>query len=72
MVCEFYLKKVVLKSYTDSLFLLLVKLTYKEELAGETKARCPEQAVLGPGGGDADGFLGVQRKTREEVLGLVP
>ena len=49
-----------------------MKLTYKGERGRRDKSLLPEQVVLGPGGGDADGFLGVQKKTREEVLGLVP
>ena len=41
-------KKVVLKSYADSLFLLLEELTYKEECSRRDGSRCPGQGVLGP------------------------
>ena len=34
-------KKIVLKSYTDSLFLLLEELTYKEECSRRDRSRCP-------------------------------
>ena len=47
VVCELYLKKVVLKSYTDSLFLLLEKLTQKEEHSRRDRSLGPRTRGAG-------------------------